>query len=129
MTDQEWNIRAAKALNMEFCQSSDGLQVVIRREFAIALGLCTWTTTISVKDIKFTTSYDWAMLGVKKYMAVYEDNIHMHLFNLESKIIDVMGPDLDEEDKSERWGILRWSASPAQITQAWVELLEAENER
>lgn len=77
-----------------------------------------------VEDMYFHSNHHWSMMGVRAYMAVHADNIHMHLFNLENRIIDIMEPDLEVEESSERWTILRWQASPEQITQAWVELFE-----
>jgi len=77
---------------------------------------------VSPKSMRFHNSYDWAMILVKQYMKRHNDNIHMHLFNLENAIIDIMGPELSCDESSERWGLLRWTASPYQIGQAILGL-------
>ena len=56
---------------------------------------------------KFTTSYDWAMLGVKKIIENEDDIIFTYYLRI---MIGV--------------NCTVFTATPAQITQAWVEVLE-----
>ena len=98
----ELNVRAAKALGWKYTYQPDRL--IIPEDSVPALGLPGFHQTVLETDLKFTTSYDWAMLGVKK---AYEKNADWML----GKWISMMSD-------------LHNMPSPLEITQAWVEVLE-----
>lgn len=96
------NIRAAKALGWEHYTDHPTTQWMIP---------CDWarehvkTPTTYDSDLKFTTSYDWAMLGVSKI-----EDLNIPYGELEAY-----------------YSVIHSSktATPKEITQAWVEVLEA----
>jgi hypothetical protein len=95
------NIRAAKALGwVVFKERADCFHV------PEALNTSVTNNIMPVRTMKFTTSYDWAMLGVKKI----NDAVVVNEF------YDTL------------WGNIEFGhvldATPEQITQAWVEVLE-----
>lgn len=118
---KELKIRAAKALRWERFKTLGGENYshayVISREMAIKLE--TGTEVVLVEKMKFTTSYDWAMLGVE----LLEDN--EKYVRLESDAIEIF----DFEGNSlYQLNHLTAFPSPEQITQAWVEVLEQAEE-
>jgi len=68
-------------------------------------------------ELEFTTSFDWAMLGVKKCQENQRDIARL-IWDREAENIIHSSHDL------ENWLLL----SPEQITRAWVEVLEKGNE-
>lgn len=110
----DWNIRAAKALGWDWDDHFDCIDHIPEEH------------KVFVHDyydgsLHFTTSFDWAMLGVK---ALPGDKISNYLFTLVEQLI--MNVDLESfktmSDVVIQAIILQ--ATPAQITQAWVEVLE-----
>lgn len=98
--NQELEIRAVDALKWKKCTKLDG--------FFDNIG-----NYIRTEELQFTTSYDWAMLGVK---AMNTDDLYTaFIHQLMSKSIFTGIDDI-------------FKATPAQITQAWVEVLEGEKE-
>ena len=111
----DWNIRAAKELGLTISEHyfdhnvwnvPEGLNIKLD-----------WDG--KVRELKFTTSYDWAMLGV--------NNLTLKQFTeYDGRLYDIVCKDLDLGNPMEvRWAMS--TATPEQITRAWVELLEAEN--
>jgi len=78
-------------------------------------------------DLKFTTSYDWAMLGVKEIAKKSERRIHYN------SLLNELWCDFYDNDDTIYPTFFSYilSLTPEQITQAWVEVLEQDktNER
>ena len=71
-------------------------------------------------ELKFTTSYDWAMLGVHHMLKVHKPDGRMAPISafyrcMEHKVIN---------DDGETYPIAWHAATPEQITLAWLEVLE-----
>jgi len=79
------------------------------------------------RDLKFTTSYDWAMLGVKKVIEVDAPSFSCNLYRITKYDWQRDEPDEPNYTSEIEWAMTRWcfSFTPEQITQAWVEVLEA----
>jgi len=71
-------------------------------------------------DLKFTTSYDWTMLGVKE---CNEKDLFVHIGYTYIEITDNCGDKLYYRDALDEF------PSPEQITEAWLEVLEAHHEQ
>ena len=102
------NIRAAKVLGCEV--TGNGLTKFSPE--MIELSGFTGDLWLWPMYLKFDSSYDWAMLGVKK---CEEKGLLKKLYREIHYILDT--------------GVMHLilSATPAQITQAWVEVLEKNN--
>jgi len=74
------------------------------------------------EDLKFTTSYDWAMLGVA---ALGSDKLCDYLFALIRIGTSKMNLDSLLKMSDTQLMYFHITATPHQITQAWVEILEA----
>lgn len=75
--------------------------------------------------LRFTTSYDWAMLGVKKLTT---NQLVSYMFKLCGLMAVKLGIDNLLEISETSLTILLLKTDPKEITQAWVEVLEAEND-
>ena len=96
------NIRAAKALG---CSIDNVHGVYVGDSPLNAFYLTSSRQWIKINELRFTTSYDWAMLGVK---LIPKDRRHQFEEALSKLVPDTY------------W---MWDATPEQITQAWVEVL------
>jgi len=111
--NQELEIRAAKVLGIvrkqEYWVIPDNLK-----------GKISHPTNNVVFDLKFTTSYDWAYLGVTKALEFDED-----LFR--EKMLSLVATETHYPEGGMKFNfdfIGMFKATPEQITQAWVEVLE-----
>jgi len=116
------NVRAAKCLgwsndttDMHFKIPSDLMQLERRPH-----------QTIHISEAKFTTSYDWAMLGIKEVLKIDDFDRQIGLWRSLKKVINNGKDWKDASDikLNELFRLLQ--ATPKQITQAWVEVLEQE---
>ncbi len=115
MDKENLNVRAAKALGWTHFNDHPTTQWMIPSDFAREHQ---HTPTSYDSDLQFTTSYDWAMWGVK---ACDKPDL---LFDWRCKLDDLMKLDGEFlEDRSHAW-----LATPEQITKAWVEILDKTNE-
>lgn len=107
--NNDLKIRAAKALNFCHNHSRDTYHVISDNPIHM-VGFLETDCWVLSGSLEFTTSYDWAFLGVNR---LSDDQRSLFL----EKII----PDnlIDE-------GWFLSKATPAQITLAWVEVLENE---
>lgn len=140
MTDLELNIRAAKYLGFGYVQEHDWW--IVPDQY---VGVITGEGNNVVHDgfLKFTTSYDWSMIGVKEvfnkkrhgFMNTWCDGLVF--FNTLLEMVYKDNKNTIEYKSFKR--VMRrtfnpsqlfkvFTATPLQITQAWVEVLEAENE-
>ena len=123
--DHSVNLRAARLLG--WTPTKDGFKPTL--EHAETLNMCfTYDMGEQVgieecpfDDLEFTTSYDWAMLGVQKLtleqFTEYEFILAKDIFNIDS--LRVMN-----SQQAQELSYKMNRATPEQITQAWVEILE-----
>ena len=114
------NIRAAKALGCEVHIDKEHskchcvkINEMLHKLTGLEIG--TW---IYFKDIKFTTSYDWAYLGLPSPAKLIFETVVEKVRLRYSK-------ENDFEMRSSPWDFL--VATPEELTQAWVEIIEANN--
>lgn len=113
--NKELEIRAAKSLGAKT------ISVETDRvfEFPKEINLQNGGIIQDVTWLKFTTSYDWAMLGVKEL-----ENNEMYM-RMERDGLEIF----DHEGYSQyQLNHLETFPSPEQITQAWVEVLEGKSD-
>ena len=118
--NKDLNIRAAKALGCEII-NGEGI-ANLPDSFQPLLSWPEKVKLLHYNMLKFTTSYDWAMSGVKDLRG---EDLGMFINNL-ATIRGVKGS-LAERDTYSLLEVMDslWLATPEQITQAWVEVLEA----
>ena len=107
--NKELEIRAANVLGFKELPDDSGLYIIPLwfHEFAVIHKIKTYNLVrnvcLSVQDMRFTKFYDWTMLGVR---AVYDRSPKLPQYCLLHNTILAC-------------------AAPFQITQEWVEILEA----
>jgi len=113
--NKELEIRAAKALGWTYVPCTDGCTKDHHGGFEHGEG--DDYDYHSKQDLKFTTSYDWAMLGVKELLKDADLDCY-HSFD--HALCNILNLNLYELTPLEVM-----QATPAQITTAWLEVLEA----
>ncbi len=110
------NIRAAKALGWK----KDDIALNC---FRVPRELNTSITNdlMPARTMKFTTSYDWAMLGLKEF-----PDGEWHL--IAERLLNSFGDSILSTADPLNYHSIRdlFQLTPEQITQAWVEVLEAQ---
>lgn len=102
------NIRAAKALGCGVAAETH--RIIIRNVKPIQDLIGGRLVSLNRDQLKFTTSYDWAMLGIKVLCEESErEEFEAYLDNWNCHLGDYL------------------FATPAQITEAWVNVLEGAN--
>jgi len=105
--DDNWNIRAAKALGCKLHNDNRVVELSPALDAFIGIG-----EYYLIDKLKFTTSYDWAMLGVKEIL----NRGDRERAKFEKRLA------------SENFYSFM-AATPEQITRAWVTVLEGDNQR
>lgn len=115
--DRDWNERAAKALGLsEDCQRPNYFYMGTNDDSLPQWGWC------HVDKMKFTKSFDWAMLGEKALDKDYEFLVQRG---------QVLVGKLDEDGEFDVVCDIKTKdnsfPTPEQITRAWVTVLEENN--
>lgn len=113
---KELNIRAAKCLGYKLSPKHEHV----------------WITPDGISlvhevDFKFTTSYDWAMLGVKEVLKTESSpKLFCALYRIKEFEKQFNQPDEPNYTSEWEWYMTSWlfSFKPEQIAQACVEVLE-----
>lgn len=122
--DNDLNIRAAKALGWEYENHKDCGEVFIVSDehslwFIENVRISFGGFRVPFGNLMFPTSYDWAMLGLDEINNCRDDKI------FSNKLRCVVG-NLEQDPVVEDI-YYSFQATPAQITEAWVQVLEANN--
>ena len=104
---KELEIRAAKTLGCEYQKECNDFKITSAMKKALKIK-DKGAVFLHTDAMKFTTSYDWAMLGLKRLMTKKQ------FFEIVAKLMQVAEHPL--------------LATPEQLTQAWCEVLEATDE-
>ena len=128
MTDLEWNVRAAKALGwnrFKIRGENYGRAFVLPKDLAV--NLKTGSEVVTPKNMHFDSSYDWAMLGVKVVNIIKPGGQTSHNSYLENlrRLVVPQGSCGGYAVIKKEWHYIL-NATPAQITEAWVIVLEGE---
>lgn len=108
------NMRAATALGWEYMGLPSPTfdvaysQFKLLEEHAIKLNESKY---VNVSSLRFHASYDWAMLGVKAIVELDKPEFEGFYYKFDEDL----------------WGFV--NSTPAQITEAWVSVLEEEKRK
>ena len=123
---KDLNIRAAKVLGWKLREWAKIEEFYEAERFLTVHPFKEGVNEVFVKDLKFTTSYDWAMLGVKVAMEKDLPSFSCALYGITEYDFQTEDPNAPKYTSELEWAMTKWcfTFTPAQITQAWVEVLE-----